>query len=249
MREVVLVNRILIDESLDFTSKVNNILTVDIKENVNLLINSAKYDYIINCYKKNVNILTILENDSSLNIKINVYEGSVCFNSINYNGKNERISVNLNEEDSYINIYNSIISKTKQNIDVFVYHNKSKTYSNVYNAASTLLDGSVLFNVESKVFKGNKECILNQDSKIISLNDSNKNKVNPVLLIDEYDTEAKHSCFIGKFNSNEVFYLMTRGISKKQAYTLLLEGLLIGLMNVSDEEKEDLKEKLNEKWR
>ena len=234
---MILVNRILLEDE-----------SVDIKENINILINDTN-NHVINVYESNINIFSVLENASDLSIDINVYKGLVSYSSISYNGMNQIINVNLNKEGSTININNSLVSKDKQDVHINVNHNAPNTHSDVYNAASTTSDGSVTFDVISRVSKGNKGCTINQDSKIISLNDTNKNKVNPVLLIDEYDTEARHSCFIGKFNSDEVFYMQSRGIRKKDAYNLLLKGFLIGKMDISEEEKDNLKEKLNSKWR
>ena len=243
-------NRILVDEGLnEILTKKQDTITLDIKENINLLINDSKYKYIFNVYSADLNILCVLENKGNLDIEFNIKKGNVTFNSLNYNGEDEKISVFLTEEDSTINIYNSIVSKRSQNVDVNVYHNKSKTYSNIYNFGVTSSDGSILFNVTSKVDKGFKKCILNQDSKIISLNNENNNKINPILLIDEYDTEAKHSAFIGKFSDNELFYLQSRGIKKSDAYKLLLEGFLVGIMKIDDDEKKLLKEKMNNDWR
>ena len=234
---MVLVNRILLKDKL-----------VDIKEDTNLFIKeSGKYE--INIYESKVNILAVLENEDDITVSINIYGGEVSYNSVCYSGKNQKIEVNLNKENSSIIINNSLVSINKQDVFISINHNAVNTHSDVYNAASTALNGSVLFDVVSKVLKGMKGCTVNQDSRIVSLNDTNKNKVNPILLIDEYDTSARHSCFIGKFNEDEVFYMATRGIKKKDAYNLLLNGFLIGKLDISVEEKENLKEKLNSKWR
>jgi len=239
------VNRILVDNNANNSDTI----TIDVNDNLNYLINNLKNKYIINVTNSNSNILMILENDKTLDITFNINNSSVVFNCINYNGNDENINVNLNEENSKVEIYNSVISKTKQHIKINTYHNKSKTYSNIYNFGSTKDDGSIIFDVISKVDKGNKKCILNQESKIISLNNYNDNEINPILLIDEYDTEAKHSAFIGKFNEQEVFYLQSRGIKKKDAYRLLLNGFLIGKMKITTEEKEFLQDKINNVWR
>lgn len=238
-------NRIVIDNNI----KNSDAITIDIKDNLNYLINNSRNKYIINVTNSKSNILMILENEKTLDITFNINNSNVVFNCINYNGKNENINVNLNEENSNIEIYNSVISREKQYIKVNTLHNNSKTYSNIYNFGSTKDDGSIIFDVISKVSKGNKKCVLNQESKIISLNNYNDNEINPILLIDEYDTEAKHSAFIGKFNEQEVFYLQSRGIKKKDAYRLLLNGFLIGKMKITNEEHEFLQDKINNDWR
>ena len=69
------------------------------------------------------------------------------------------------------------------------------------------------------------------------------------MLIEEYESSARHAAFIGNFNKEELFYLMSRGLSKKEASDLLIRGLLIGTLDVCFNEKEILNKKLNEEWR
>ena len=47
-------------------------------------------------------------------------------------------------------------------------------------------------------------------------------------VLDEYDVDAVHSATIGKFNKNEIFYLMTKGITKEESINLLIKGFLEG---------------------
>ena len=51
----------------------------------------------------------------------------------------------------------------------------------------------------------------------------------PILeaLIDNYDVDSNHAAYIGKFRDEELFYLMSRGISRDVANRLLLNGFLI----------------------
>ena len=50
----------------------------------------------------------------------------------------------------------------------------------------------------------------------------NKCIIKPNLFIDEEDVVANHSALIGTFSSDEIFYLMSRGISKEESFNLLL---------------------------
>ena len=132
---------------------------------------------------------------------------------------------------------------------MLVNHNYANTISDIYNNGVTKDDGSIIFNVVSKVPKKSIKSVVNQDSKIITLNDISESKINPILLIDEYDSEAKHSAFIGNFKTSELFYLQSRGLSKKEASNLLIRGMLIGTLDLCFDEKEKLKDKLNTNWR
>ena len=58
----------------------------------------------------------------------------------------------------------------------------------------------------------------------------------PILLIDEYDVHANHGAAIGKMSDDELFYLMSRGLSNKEAFKLILSGIINPFMdNLLDE--------------
>ncbi len=243
-------NRIVLDRSSDEFNVNNDEMIININHDINYLINNNDINsYVFNISNANVNVLATFHNHDDVSFIFNIDNGSLSFNNIMYKSNDEHVTVNLNKEHDSVHVYNSVISRTDEKVFIKVFHNAKKTTSNVYNCGTTKDDGSICFDTISSVKKGTKNCILNQDSKIISLNDNNMNKINPVLLIDEYDTEARHSAFIGKFNKDEIFYLMSRGLSEKDANKLLLEGFLVGIMDISDEEKDILKDKINNEWR
>ena len=67
--------------------------------------------------------------------------------------------------------------------------------------------------------------ICNQSSRIINL-DEGKSSIKPNLFIDEFDSIANHSAYTGPFDEKLLFYLETKGISKKEAFNLLLNGFM-----------------------
>lgn len=210
-----------------------------IKDNMNnISIDELIYEdeYVVN---KDSNLFCLLDNIEDIDLKIKVVNANLVFNIFSYNSKNININITLDNKAS-IKLNTSVISYNKQNINVNVIHKYSNTMSDINNNAVTYIDGSVRFNVISKVPKGIKGCTLNQKSKIISNNEENDNEINPILLIDEYDVDAKHSAFIGTFNKDELFYLKTRGISDKDASNLLLKGILVGTLDIKEETKEEL---------
>ena len=202
-------NRIIVDKDIN---SINN--------DSNYLINKHRKNYVFNVHDSNVNVLSIKENVNEESYEINVDGGKVIFNNVCYDNKDINITVNLNKTKSEITIYNSIIANDNIKVKIRINHNSKNTISNVYNNGVTKKEGAINFDVTSYVPKNVKGCIVNQDSKIISLNDKNNNEINPILLIDEYDTSARHAAFIGKFNEQELFYLMSRGLDKKTSEKL-----------------------------
>ena len=240
-------NRILLDE-LEY-KVVNDTYIFDIKSDINLIMNSSLYKCEFNIYDSKVNIFMIAENNDMFDVKFNVYSSFVTLNLVTNKIKDNFVCAYLYDKDSKFIMYNSVIAKEKIKTKIRIFHKACNTESYVYNCGVTKETGSITFDVVSKVGKKYGGCTLNQDSKIISLNSTNENIINPVLLIDNYDTKGSHSAFIGKFNENEVFYFQSKGIKKSDVYKLLLDGFLIGIMDIEDSLKEMLKEKFNKDWR
>lgn len=244
-------NRILIGSGKNKLEKAKgDELVVNVDKDTNILINSNNFKKcIIDVDDSNLNALIIRENDINQSYEINIRGGIVVLNLVSYSSLGLDVKINLNKENSKVFVYNSVIANKKEIYNIRVNHNALKTDSNIYNNGITKDLGTIVFNVTSYVPKKSISSSVNQDSKIITLNEVNDNEINPVLLIDEYDSEARHAAFIGNFNKTQLFYLMSRGLSKKEASNLLINGLLIGTLDVCFNEKENLKKKLNDEWR
>ena len=143
--------------------------------------------------------------------------------------------VNLTGENASLEFNLRTLSTTKEKYDIYIYHDQKKTRS-VLNTIGIALKGSIIFNVTGTVEKGNSGSFLDQNNQIITLTDE-KCQINPNLLIEEYDVDATHNATIGKFNADEIFYLMSRGIKEEDAIKLLSKVLIVN--NLKDETKKD----------
>ena len=90
-------------------------------------------------------------------------------------------------------------------------------------------DGVNLSNTDfSNAFNNMRNIVsVNLSDKIVNLSNG-VGVIKPNLLIRNYDTFSKHAAYIGEFNKDKMFYLMSRGISKIDATKLMMEALLIG---------------------
>lgn len=244
-------NRIIIGRSNNEVGIIKgDKIVININNDTNVLIKRNDFNkYVFNINNANLNILTVKENCDTVYYEININVGRVVFNNISYNSNDVKMIFNLNKEQSSVVVYNSVIAKHKVDYDIKINHNTKNTDSDIHNNGVTKEDGTIRFDVYSYAPKGSKNCKINQDSKIISLNDINDNKINPILLIDEFETEARHAAYIGNFNGTELFYLKSRGLNDDDAKNLLINGLLVGTLDVCFNEREILKNKLNEEWR
>ncbi len=215
----------------------------------------------INC--DNINIIFEINNyviakifefsiDNDINIKneyITKKNATLNISSFFNNKKcNNEIIINLNGENSIINYNFACISYNSENYIITIKHNRKNTISNINNSAIVLNNSCLEFDVNSYLPKNNKNCILNQESRIIVM-DKNNSIIKPNMYIEEADVVAKHSSTIGSFNQNDIFYLMTKGISYNDSIKLLIKGFLFKNLDCPIEIREKILNIFNKYWR
>ncbi len=154
------------------------------------------------------------------------------------------IYVNLNREDITLNYYYNNINYDDNTYKIIINHNKSNTNSYVYNHGVNVKNNKLHYWVEGVVPKNSNKCNCNQDNQIINIKDG-KSKIWPNLLIDNFDVNANHSAYIGKFKEDKLFYLMSRGIDRKTAYRLLLRGFLLDTDSIDNEKISFFKDEID----
>jgi len=168
---------------------------------------------------------------------ISLSEGSIINSTKFYitSGMRELDIIDLNGINAECNMHLTTLANNKEKYDILVNHNAKNTKSNIINHGLTKDDGSIIIDVTSVVPRGITGCDVNQKSRIIEGNDE-LSQINPNLLIDEYDVNAAHSAYIGGFNSEELFYLESRGIKADNARKLLTTGFIkSGINNYMDD--------------
>ena len=223
------------DIEYSYVEDVINKLKIKIKKNTKLelvidkeikldvlfeLLDNVKLDLII-IKKEKVKILTKYKlNTNSI---LNITEISVSDNI------NERNIFNLNGEHSKLNFILKTVCKNIEKYDIVVNHNCKNTESNIITNGVNI-SGNLFFTVTSYVPNGNKNCIVNQQNRIINLTDK-ECLIRPNLLIDEVDVIANHSALIGSFKDEELFYMERLGIDQNTANKLLIQGFIKNKIN------------------
>lgn len=136
------------------------------------------------------------------------------------------VSIYLRGEYASIDYYYSIISKNNHKIKVDVFHEADYTISNIYNKAINVLNNKLILNVTGKVFKDVNDYSCNQSNQIINMSNGHS-AICPNLLIDSFNGSSDHSAYIGKFDEDKLFYLMSRGISLEMSIHILLISFLV----------------------
>jgi len=74
------------------------------------------------------------------------------------------------------------------------------------------------------------------DDNVLVLGEGTKNQADPTLEIKNNDVKASHGSTTGRINEDEIFYLMARGLSRKDAENLIVEGFFEKLLNQIENE-------------
>ena len=68
---------------------------------------------------------------------------------------------------------------------------------------------------------------------ILTSNDS-KIDAKPVLIVDSLDVKASHGCAIGTIDENEIYYLMSRGLTREDAQRIISYSLIAPILREID---------------
>lgn len=107
-------------------------------------------------------------------------------------------------------------------------------YSMIHKGArsiSNIETRGVLMDNAKKVFRGNldfkrgaKRSNGVEEEYVVLLDPTVKSDSIPALLCDEDDVQGEHAASAGQIDKNKLFYLMSRGLSKKEAKKLIVEA-------------------------
>lgn len=131
--------------------------------------------------------------------------------------------------------------------DVVINHDSKNSISD-YKFFGFASDKSNLrISAKSKIKKGMSKSEAHQIIRVITSEEA-KATGEPGLFIDDYDVKASHGNSIGQVNERELYYLQSKGINKKSARWMILEGKINdALQGIDQEFKESLISNLRSK--
>lgn len=158
------------------------------------------------------------------------------------------ICINLNGDYAVCNVNTTTISNNfdENSLHITTNHKSMATQSNCVSRAVVFKNSSYINKTVGYIGKGMSYSKCHQDTKAIIFDPSASAKCDPVLLIDEYDVEASHAAAVGQIDTEELYYLQSRGLSYSECVSLLVHGFVIGVIdNVFDQAKDVLVDKIN----
>ncbi len=208
------------------------------------LLNNCKLDIIV---KEDVNLEIVnfrgCDEDDTLSIRLEKNASVKIYNIVitstdvvlkeniyleKPNGNCEIISVLLATEDASLNS------------DINIYHLEGNTSSVFENYGIAHGNAKMTLNNNATIKQGASKAVVMQKAKGLTLSKNAKIKAMPNLYIDEYDVVANHSAAIGSISNDDLFYLMSRGLTKEGATSLVVLGFIKPIIDkISDQNLKD----------
>lgn len=205
--------------------------TVDV--NVQLLENTAldlyQFVQVQNCTLLELINTIHLKKHAKLNIR-NVFSASVDFtyhlnaNFVESFSQVDLLSININHQP------------VKQHLSFLANHWVEDTSSEfkAYHIAKN--DSETYVKTNGTIQKNAKRTSAQHNTKGIIIDKKSVIQADPLLMIDEYDVVAGHGASIGDLDEAEIFYLMSRGLTKEESERMIISGLVAPVLaNVTDD--------------
>lgn len=207
------------DYNLEYVNSNNIDINIEVLDNINikLFISSCNNDL-------KVKELYKLGKKSNLVLYKFYYNKNVL----------ENVIIDLDGEESVINYNFSSISSSLEEYYIVVNHNNHRVNSYISNKCVGLNNSNISLVIDSKLDKGNKDCVMDQTSRILTLGDV-ESKIVPNMFIEDNSVEAKHGSVIGRIRDEELFYFLSRGIDEKEAVNLIVKGFILSNLDVDME--------------
>ncbi len=208
-------NKILIEnDNISFDNE--EVIAKINKQTLNITI---KNEVTINIYKglEKLKELTInIEEKSSL--KLNVYSNNTC---------NLKINITL-EDKANILANMAFISKEKSNLNIKTTMKGNDINNIIKINGVSKNEGSYTIKVDGEVLKNTINNVMSESINILTLNKL-ENRILPNMLVSSKEVEAMHFVTMGPINEEELFYLTSKGIERKEASKLIEQGFITQL--------------------
>lgn len=225
-----------------------------------LMINDGVVSQITNIYlkvtgKTKVKMDVVVEDEANLMLKniTNAYDDltinirSFCLREatltiddlvISDESVNCKNSIYLMGEKSQCSMNNTVINTTgkQQSFEYEVHHEVRDTTSEMNTYGISKNTSSLVFRCCGSIVKGAKGAIMNQKTKGLIMDLHSSITGIPVLEIDENEVNAHHGAAIGAIDEEELYYLMSRGLTREVSERLIVTTLIAPYYkNIKDE--------------
>ncbi len=166
--------------------------------------------------------------DSKEDLKLNIIlEDNASLEVYDFNTHNKSVSINVTQKNNsrfeYLHTFR-IDDEYNFNYNANILGNNNINNINISGVslgfAHMFIDGVI-----NKNTKGNE---LNENIKILTT--KGKAFISPMLHVSALDVIANHNTAISNIREDELFYLMSKGIERDKAISLIEDGYLYGIL-------------------
>lgn len=218
-------NKIVLDE--DYYKLENEEIDLKItKKNTTLEITG---NVVINDFDtvEDINLKIVLNDNSSL--IYNKYNKDITYTNILIDVNN---NTNLEFNQS---VYSTLESNHK--IKANILGNNNNTTINFYGVSN--IKGKILVEATGDVKKNINNNEMLENIRILTLNEE-ENIIYPNLLVSSDEVSINHNATISGLDEDYLFYLESKGLSKKEATKLITKGFILNKLKISDEYKDKI---------
>ncbi|MDO4413773.1 MAG: SufD family Fe-S cluster assembly protein [Erysipelotrichaceae bacterium] len=167
---------------------------------------------------------------------------TIALGECNSASSKRKTYVALRERNAEALVSSASLVQAHKNYSMNVVNFAPHTHGEIRNYAVVLKTGVLMIDAIGRIVKGAYKSENHQTSRALSFEDGQKSTILPELLIDENDVQASHAMSIGRMDDDQLYYMMSRGLSVEQCTTLISTGYLMPVTEVID--NEELRDKL-----
>lgn len=211
-----------------------------VENDIHYLLNGTDLNIIV---KENAKLELLVFNKDNKENKLNIRlekDASVRIYNIVINNQDVLLEedIYLEKQGSKCEITSVLLSSgdAHLNSDINIYHPVGNTTSIFENYGIAKENAKITLNNNATIKQGASKSVVMQKAKGLTLSKNAVIKAMPNLYIDEYDVVANHSAAIGSISKEDLFYLMSRGLTSEEATSLVVIGFIKPIIdNISDE--------------
>ncbi len=171
------------------------------------------------------------------------------FNMGGYKGKTI-IESNLVEKGSNVETYGATLLANREflDTDIQIIHGAGNTESKLLMKVVAKDKSHNVFTGNLNIPKSSEKVIATQLSKNLILNKTARAEAIPKLEVFAHDVRCSHGASVGEIREEEMFYLLSRGLTEEEARFLVVEGFLCEILDkLPDSERGSIQTYINEK--
>ena len=223
------------------STKIELLLNVQTESNITIDLNE----------NSNLKLIIIASGSYSYKLDINVYKDASLklYTADSFDSDVKVIkSVNLKESNAYSYIYEYLPANNNKITGGFYLNHlfkdtKSEGFFNYLSKNNGIIDR----NATSTLIENTNNSESSENIKGLILGEQSRIDAKPVLIVKCDDVHAAHGCAIGTINANEIYYLMSRGLTYDDSLKIICKSLINPILRELDgsELKDEVSELLN----